>query len=87
MYTAIMNGLDVIIFTGGIGENVSIVRSLCCSSMENLGIVIDEKRNRDIIGIEGELNEMNSLIKILCIPIDEELIIARDTACIVRGLP
>lgn len=83
MYSASMNGVDIIVFTGGIGENAVLIRSMCCIGMEYLGIDLDEKKNEKIIGIEGELTTENSKVKVLCVPTNEELVIARDTARIV----
>ena len=83
MYSASMNGVDVIVFTGGIGENAALIRSMCCNNMEYLGIDFDEEKNEKIIGTEGELTAQNSKVRVLCIPTNEELVIARDTARIV----
>ncbi|MDY6935839.1 MAG: acetate kinase [Spirochaetota bacterium] len=85
MYAAVMNGVDIIVFTGGIGENASLIRGMCCSEMEYLGVELDEGRNIRIIGAEGELNTQNSRVKVLCVPTNEELVIARDTARIVSN--
>ena len=83
MYSASMNGVDVIAFTGGIGENAVLIRSMCCTDMEYLGIDFDEKKNEKTIGIEGELTTQDSKVKVLCVPTNEELVIARDTVRIV----
>jgi len=83
MYTAVMNGIDLMIFTGGIGENATLIRSLCCMDMEYLGIEFDEERNKSAVGSEGELSKPDSRVKVLCIPTNEELVIARDTAEII----
>ncbi len=84
MYAASMNGVDIIVFTGGIGENAALIRSMCCADMEYLGIDFDEKKNEKTIGIAGELTTENSKAKVLCVPTNEELVIARDTARIVN---
>lgn len=83
MYSASMNGVDVIAFTGGIGEKANLIRNMCCTDMEYLGIDFDEEKNRNTIGIEGELTAQNSKVRVLCVPTNEELVIARDTARIV----
>jgi acetate kinase len=83
MYSASMNGADVIVFTGGIGENAALIRSMCCNNMEYLGIDFDEEKNEKIIGTEGELTAQDSKVRVLCVPTNEELVIARDTAQIV----
>ena len=83
MYSASMNGVDVIVFTGGIGENAVLIRSMCCTDMEYLGIDFDEDKNKKTIGIEGELTAQNSKVRVICVPTNEELVIARDTARII----
>jgi acetate kinase len=83
MYSASMNGVDLIVFTGGIGENAVLIRSMCCTDMEYLGIDFDEKKNKKTVGIEGELTSQNSKVRVLCVPTNEELVIARDTARII----
>ena len=84
MYSASMNGVDVIVFTGGVGENASLIRSMCCTDMEYLGINFDEEKNRKTIGIEGDLAAQDSKVRVLCVPTNEELVIARDTARIIK---
>jgi len=83
MYSASMNGVDVIAFTGGIGENAALIRNMCCTDMEYLGIDFDGEKNKKTIGIEGELTAQSSKVRVLCVPTNEELIIARDTVRIV----
>jgi len=83
MYSASMNGVDLIVFTGGVGENAALIRNMCCTDMEYLGIDFDEKKNKKAIGIEGELTARNSKVRVLCVPTNEELVIARDTAMII----
>ncbi len=83
MYSASMNGVDIVVFTGGVGENAALIRKMCCVDMEYLGIDFDEEKNKKAVGIEGELTVQNSKVKVLCIPTNEELVIARDTARIV----
>jgi|TARA_B100001079_G_scaffold227476_1_gene205331 acetate kinase len=83
MYAASMNGVDIIVFTGGVGEKGALIRSMCCTDMEYLGIDFDEEKNKKAIGTEGELTSQDSKVRVLCIPTNEELVIARDTARIV----
>ena len=79
-YAAAMNGVDCIVFTAGVGENTPCVRSAICADMQYIGLCIDEEKNnmknngaiRDITG-EG------SKVKVLIIPTNEELVIARET--------
>lgn len=76
-YAAAMNGLDAIVFTAGIGENSSVLRSLVCRDMDYLGIQLDldknEKRSREVRTIHGQ----DSRVSILVVPTNEELEIAR----------
>ena len=77
-YIAIMNGVDAIVFTAGIGENSVETRLGICRNMENLGIIIDEKKN-NVIGKIAEISSDKSKVKLYLIPTNEELVIARDT--------
>lgn len=79
-YAAIMNGLDAIVFTGGIGENDALARAMICADMEFLGIGLDEGKNE--VREQGlrELQTFESRAKILVIPTDEEMEIAREVA-------
>ena len=79
-YAAAMNGVDCIVFTAGVGENTPSVRAAICENMQYLGLEIDleknaEKNNGSIRDISGE----NSKVKVLIIPTNEELVIARET--------
>jgi acetate kinase len=75
-YTAVLNGLDAIVFTGGVGENDTLTRKLCSSELEYFGIFLDEeKNNRRLKGIH-EINKDDSPVKILVVPTNEELEIA-----------
>ncbi len=80
-YVAAMQGLDAVIFTGGIGEHSSLVRTLACQGLECMGIEIDDTKNRaaDSASKAVDISADSSKIKILVIPADEELMIARDT--------
>lgn len=73
-----MNGVDAIIFTAGVGENDIGMRDVICSGLENLGIKIDLMKNK-VRGKETILSTDDSKIKIMLIPTNEELMIARDT--------
>ncbi len=75
-------GLDILVFSGGIGENAGQVRSRICAGLEFIGIELDIKRNEknaEIISVEG------SSVKVYVIPTDEELVIAK-TVCRVLSL-
>lgn len=78
-YAAIMNGLDAIIFTAGIGENSNVIRSLVCKEMGYLGIHINEEENNIRSKQIRDISTNNSQVKILIIPTNEELEIAKQT--------
>lgn len=82
-YAAAMGGLDVIVFTGGIGENSSMVRDLVLSELDFLGIQLDDKLNRAGEKGEREISIKESRVKIFVIPTNEELVIALDTMRII----
>jgi acetate kinase len=85
-YIAAMNGADAIVFTGGIGENSETVREMVVKDMEFLGIELDAEANHGKKRGEGaEISKPASRIKILVIPTNEELVIARDTRRIASG--
>lgn len=75
-YTAALNGLDAIVFTGGVGENDRMMRALCTSDLEYLGIQLDEGKNNPRLKNLREINTEDSRVKILVIPTNEELEIA-----------
>ena len=78
-YTAVMNGVDAIAFTGGIGENATRVRKLVCKNFEYLGLDFDEEKNASRPKGNVELTKSNSKVKVYKIETAEELVIARDT--------
>jgi acetate kinase len=82
-YTAAMNGCDVLIFTGGIGENAGITRKGICDELSWLGFEIDEEINEKTRGTETIISTQNSRVKIMVVPTDEELMIALDTQKII----
>ncbi len=84
-YAAAMNGVDAIIFTGGVGENSPYTRTDVCSYLEFLGLKIDESKN-DMRGKEEIISTEDSKVKVLVVPTNEELVIARDTKKIVDEL-
>ena len=81
-YAAQMNGIDVITFAGGVGENGPEVRRDICKSLEFLGVKIDEEKN-NVRGKECEISTPDSKVKVYIIPTNEELMIARDTMDII----
>ena len=82
-YVASMNGVDAICFTAGVGENSPVVRSLVCEYLGYLGITIDEEANKKR-GDDNEITTADSKVKVLVIPTNEELAIARETAALVK---
>ena len=76
-YVAAMNGLDAIIFTAGIGENSNVIRKLVCEDMDYFGIILDESKNDERSKDLREINTPTSKVKILVIPTNEELEIAK----------
>ena len=86
-FTAAMDGLDAIVFTGGIGENADDMRAKVCKELTYLGIDIDEAYNATLVkGKEGEISTEKSKVKVFVLPTNEELVIARDTRDIVNAL-
>jgi len=83
-YIAALGGLDILIFTGGIGENSNITREGACSDLEFMGISLDVEKNKSFRS-EGIISTPDSKIKIMVVPTDEELMIALDTEEIVFG--
>ena len=84
-YTALMNGLDVLVFTAGIGENSWTTRERVCEDMNYLGIKIDKERNKNFTkGIPFDISDKNSKVKVLVIPTNEEYMIALDTLSIIN---
>lgn len=82
-YYAILGGLDGLVFTAGIGENSSYIRKSICAGLEHLGILIDDERNT-VRRREAFISRDDSPVKVMVIPTNEELMIARDTWRLVR---
>ncbi len=86
-FTAAMDGIDAIVFTGGIGENADDLRDNICNELSYLGIEINNEIGKTLVkGKEGELSTENSKVKVYVLPTNEELAIARDTRDIVNAL-
>ncbi|MDH3639279.1 MAG: acetate kinase, partial [Gammaproteobacteria bacterium] len=77
-YTATLNGCDAIVFTAGVGENSSAIRSLVCRELDWLGVELDEECNAEAIGIETRISKADSKTQVWVIPTNEELVIAQD---------
>ena len=82
-FAAAMNGLDAVLFTGGIGENEALVRSMACSDMDFLGIKLDEEVNASVRGKLCKISAADSKVEVWIVPTNEELLIARDTLALV----
>ncbi len=78
-YIAVLGGVDAIVFTGGIGEHSELIRSLVMQDMEYCGAKFDEKKNQEYSNDIGYLNTDDSKVKIIVLPTNEELSIARET--------
>ncbi len=78
-YAAIMNGLDAIVFTAGIGENSYTVRALVCEDMDFLGIHLDKEKNKERSKMARDISVSTSKVKILVVPTNEELEIAKQS--------
>ena len=87
-YVAAMEGLDALVFTGGIGQGSALIRSLACQGLYRMGITIDEKKNRNADGFKEicDISTEDSLVRVLIIPADEERMIARDTLATLERL-
>ena len=82
-YAAAMGGVDLVIFTGGIGENACATREGVCKDMEFLGIDFDVEKNKNLRGVDALLTKENSKVKVMVVTTNEELVIATDTYNIV----
>ncbi|MBN1768432.1 MAG: acetate kinase, partial [Prolixibacteraceae bacterium] len=78
-YAAELNGLDLVVFTGGIGENNWKVRELCLSNLEFLGINLDKEKNKGLRGCDTSICSDCSKVEVMIIQTDEELVIANET--------
>ncbi len=89
-YTAAMNGVDAVIFTAGVGENISYMREWAVDGLDYLGIKLDKEKNNALASFkdikEGFISTDDSPVKVLVIPTNEELMIATDTKEIVEAL-
>lgn len=84
-YAAEMGGVDIIVFTGGVGENQQGTRYNVCATLGFMGVEIEESINAKAKGTEAVISTPESRVKVVVIPTDEEYMIARDTEAIVEG--
>ena len=78
-YAAALGGVDCVVFTAGIGEHDHLIREHICKDMEYMGLKLDERKNENIGDGISDVTAEGSKVKILVIPTNEELVIARDT--------
>ena len=83
-YAAALGGVDIIVFTAGVGENQTSMRAETCKGLEFMGVKIDEAKNATIRGKEAIISAPDSKVKVVVIPTDEELMIASDTMALVK---
>jgi acetate kinase len=83
-YAAAMGGVDILVFTGGVGENQWTAREAVCNNMEYMGLLFDVEKNRHERGHEIVLSKPDSKVTVIVVPTDEEFMIAKDTMGIVR---
>ena len=84
-YIAVMNGLDLLVFTGGVGENDYNMRLMICSSLENMGIIFDPDVNFGARGKDMIISKPESQVVVMSVTTDEEFVIASDTRYIVEN--
>lgn len=85
-YAAEMGGVDIIVFTGGVGENQTGLRGNVCRPLGFMGVELDEQLNMTTRGTETVISAPSSKVKVVVVPTDEEMMIARDTRDIVSKL-
>ena len=83
-YAAAMGGVDIIVWTAGVGENQTGTRLAACSNLEFLGVKMDAEANK-VRGKEAIISAPDSKVTVCVIPTDEEIVIARDTMRLVNG--
>ncbi len=84
-YAAEMGGVDLIVFTGGVGENGPETRQLVCENMEYLGLEFDNEANDGVRGKVKTISKPNSKVKVMIYPTNEERVIATDTVNLIKG--
>ncbi len=85
-YAAAMGGIDILVFTGGIGENGDITRTGVCKGLGFLGIEVDESKNKGLRGKEMDISKEGSSTRVMVVPTNEELVIAIDTKKIIEEM-
>ena len=85
-YAAAMSGVDMIVFTGGIGENAARVRESVCKRFGFLGLEFDSEKNTGLMSQEAIISKPDSKIKVLVVPTNEELVIAQETVKVIENI-
>ena len=85
-YAAVLNGVDVIVFTAGVGENQASMREGATDCLDYLGVKLDKELNKTVHGTETKISAPDSKVDVWVVPTDEEIVIARDTKELVEGL-
>ena len=83
-YAAEMGGVDIIVFTGGVGENQVSLREAVCKPLAFMGVELDTEVNATSRGKDAVISKPSSKVTVVVIPTDEEMMIARDTEAIVK---
>ena len=84
-FLACMDGANAVVFTGGIGENSPDIRARICDGLQWAGLKLDHRRNKQLVGAEGQISTDDSDLHAFVVPTDEELLIARDTVRCILG--
>ena len=79
VYCAVLDTVDAVVFTGGIGENAVFLRQQICTGLTQLGIQLDEEKNKTVVAKEAEISTTDSRVKVFVIPANEQVAIANDT--------
>lgn len=85
-YAAVLDGVDVIVFTAGVGENQASMREGATDGLDYLGVKLDKELNNKVRGTETKISAPDSKVDVWVVPTDEEIVIARDTKALVEGL-
>ena len=85
-YAAVLNGVDILVFTGGVGENQWSARAAICKDMEYMGLLFDEEKNKNERGREIILSKPESKVTVMVVPTNEEYMIAYDTQEILKSM-
>ena len=83
-YLAALQGADAVIFSGGIGEHLPLIRKEICGGMDWCGLILDDGQNDSMVGTEGRISAARGRIQVFVIPSDEEAVIARATASLLQ---